>query len=360
VWFVLVATVVGAIIAAAVATLAPAGYTARVTVLVAPAPKETPITRDDLSIAQAYIPTLAELTTIRPVLDRALQATGVTMTSEQLALNVTSHVPADTNLLTISVSNPNPAKAAALANAIARQLPTYASSTSGPDSGVRLVLTVVDPATPPEIRDGPILPVRIALGGAIAFFLTVSIAFLVENVGRGAQSLGRGVDERARRPLAPQPAAPAAYPMTRAAVAPPTYQATAVSSQRTAPPPPPVLAPAAQPLAPRPPAPAVSTQIPGVLQPTSVKTESASGASGAGGTGGTGGATGPDRAPSPASGQVYSPTFSRTSSATGGKRAFTPPFARAAEIAQARPGPARDRSGRFTSGRRTDRDSASS
>jgi capsular polysaccharide biosynthesis protein len=200
-WFVLIGTVLGALIAAGVAIVAPSSYTARVTILVSPTPTEGRITNSDVQVAEAYIPTLAELATVRPILDRVIAATGIEMDTKALAEVVSTHVPAATSLLTISVSNRDAASAAAVANAIASELKSYAPA-GGPDlsNGLQLALTIVDPATAPTVRDGPGLPVRIGLGGAIALFLTLSIVFLVENVGRGAQSVGRAVEGLNERP----------------------------------------------------------------------------------------------------------------------------------------------------------------
>jgi tyrosine-protein kinase len=195
-WFVLVGTLFGTSIAAAVAVVTPPTYTAHVTLLVAPAKSDTPITNDDLNLAQAYIPTLAEFATIRPLLEKVISTTGVTIDVERLADDVTTRSPVGTSLLTINVANPVPADAAKLANAIASELQTYASPT-GETAGA-MELSVVDPAQPPTGRDGPGLAIRIGLGGVIALFLAISIAFLVENVGRGAQNLGgrgRKVDD---------------------------------------------------------------------------------------------------------------------------------------------------------------------
>ena len=199
-WFVVLGCVVGTIVAGAVAAVVPPGYTARVVLLVAPAAKSTPTTNDDLTAAQAYLPTLAELTTIRPVLQQVIASTGVTIDADALARQISTHVPVGTSLLEVMVTNPSPTTAAAIANGIAGELPTYATPTGGdPAGGVKLDLTVVDPAQPPTERDGPALPIRAALGGAIALFLTLSIAFLIENVGRGAQSVGRSVEALSQR-----------------------------------------------------------------------------------------------------------------------------------------------------------------
>jgi tyrosine-protein kinase len=194
IWFVLVGTVVGSLIAAAVAVIAPPGYTAKTTLLVAPKATDAAITKSDLDLAQAYIPTLAEFATLRPLLEKVIQATGVETDVQTLTNNVATRSPVGTSLLEVNVSNSSASNAAALANGIATELQSYASPSGSTSGGANVELTVVDPATPPAVRDGPGLPVRIALGGVIALFLTMSIAFLVENVGRGAQTFGRGVD----------------------------------------------------------------------------------------------------------------------------------------------------------------------
>jgi capsular polysaccharide biosynthesis protein len=173
----------GAAIAFGLSVAVPPGYTAHVTILVTPAPRDTGITTSDLQVAQALIPTFAELATTRPVLDRVLSATHVPTDAENLAKSVTTSVPAGTNLLTLNVSSGDATEAAALANAIASELRAYNPPGGGTaNAGLTVQLTVVDPATPPITRDGPGLLVRIALGGAIALFLTVSIAFLSENL----------------------------------------------------------------------------------------------------------------------------------------------------------------------------------
>jgi capsular polysaccharide biosynthesis protein len=204
--FVIVATVLGAVIAGAVGVIAPSGYTARVQLLVTPAPTNGTISSSDLQISQAYIPTLAELATIRPLLEKVIASSGVSIEPEQLADAVSTHVPIGTSLLDISVSNPSPGAAAALANGIADELGTFFPKEDSP-TGLRLISTVVDPATPPATRDGPSLPIRAVLGGAIAMFLAISVAFLIENAGRGAQSLGRTVERVGRRPDEPIPSA---------------------------------------------------------------------------------------------------------------------------------------------------------
>ncbi len=182
-WFILAGTLIGALVAFALAAAAAPSYTSRVTLLVTPAPKAAGITNSDLQVAQALTPTFAELATTGPVLDRVIQTTKIDTDTESLIQSVTTHVPVDTSLLSINVSNRDAIGAAALANAIASELRAYAPpGGSDATAGLQVVLTVVDPAIPPTVRDGPGLLTRVGLGAAIALFLTISIAFLGENI----------------------------------------------------------------------------------------------------------------------------------------------------------------------------------
>jgi succinoglycan biosynthesis transport protein ExoP len=192
--FVLVGSIVGAVAAFGLTTISPPPYTARVTLLVAPVPRETGITNDDIQVVRELTPTFAELATTTPVLERVLLTTHIVSDTETLARSITTHVPASTSLLDISVSNADPVAAAALANALASQLRDYASpGPSDPVTGLHVDMTVVDPATPPISRDGPGLLIRTVLGAAVAMFLTIALAFLVENIW----PLGRDPSEAA-------------------------------------------------------------------------------------------------------------------------------------------------------------------
>jgi capsular polysaccharide biosynthesis protein len=183
-WFMLGGTLIGLVVAVGVAALTPPTYTAHVTLLVAPYDTTTGgVNTSDLEVAQALIPTFAELATTTPVLDRAISSTNANTNAQALAEAVSTHIPAGTNLLEISVSDRDPAQASDLAEAIASDLQVYAPPNPSDANVAKLVaLTIVDPATAPTSRDGPGFLIRVALGGAIALFLTISIAFLGENV----------------------------------------------------------------------------------------------------------------------------------------------------------------------------------
>lgn len=184
---IVVGTTLGAIVGFGVAFVTPATYSASVTMWVTPAPREGGITGADIDVVQALMPTLAELATKTPILEEVISSTGVEISEEDLAESVTTHVPAGTSLLTITVSNPSPDAAAMLANALARELKAFLP-VGDVSTSLQVDLTVVDPARPPTEPDGPGILIRTALGAAIGLFMTLSFVFLIENIwpqGRG-------------------------------------------------------------------------------------------------------------------------------------------------------------------------------
>ena len=201
-WFILAGTLLGAVVAFGLGVISPAGYTSHVTMIVTPTPSNVAVTNADLQVAQTITPTFAELATTRPLLDRVIAQTHVDITADQLAEAVTTHVPVGTSLLTVNVANRSAADSAALANSIANELTSYQLPGSDPaNPGLQVELTVVDPAIAPVVRDGPGLVIRIALGGAIALFLTLSIVFLFENIWpQDPQSGGRSTVEAGADP----------------------------------------------------------------------------------------------------------------------------------------------------------------
>jgi capsular polysaccharide biosynthesis protein len=189
-WLIVAVSVLGAVISFVVALNSPPAYVGRVTVLISPPPTDTEISLGDIQVAQALAPTLAELTTTTPLLQRVITATGVGLAPADLAKAITTHVPVGTSLIQISVSQRDPDMAAAVANAIADELREYKVEGQEGPLDLRVVLTVVDPAVRPSQPEGLGVPVRTALGAAIALFLGVSVAFFFENVGRGIRGLG--------------------------------------------------------------------------------------------------------------------------------------------------------------------------
>ncbi|HEY7970320.1 MAG TPA: hypothetical protein VID95_10025, partial [Candidatus Limnocylindrales bacterium] len=164
--------------------LSPPAYAGKVSLLVTPQPTATgAINFGDIQTTQALAPTFAELATTTPVLQRVIAKTGVEVTVDRLAQDVSTRVPAGTSLVEVTVTNPNPETAARLANAIAAELADYPGTGLGSQqNALKVALVVVDPASPPAQPTGPGILIRAALGGAIALFLCIAFAMLIENL----------------------------------------------------------------------------------------------------------------------------------------------------------------------------------
>jgi capsular polysaccharide biosynthesis protein len=209
-WFIVPAAILGASIAVGVSSTLPARYSSHVGLVVAP-----PLTRSELGLTDVLLgeeltPTFARLAVSRPVLDAAITAANVPTNADDLAPNVSTHVPEGSNLLDVTVAYRDPAGAAALANAIGARLAEYFPP-GQPTSNALVLVTVVDPASPPRSADGP-RPIESAvLGAVIGLGLALAVAFLVANLRRppARPVSGRGsVDDAdleawpSRRPVA--------------------------------------------------------------------------------------------------------------------------------------------------------------
>jgi succinoglycan biosynthesis transport protein ExoP len=186
-WFryLVLGAIVGAAVAAGADIAVPPDYTARATILVTPADKTKGLDFGTLQATQALAPTLSELVTTTPVLSRVMSASGLNLDPVKLAAAVTTRVPTGTSLIEISVSDKDANTAAKLANAFASELVNYQIRSGNPDAASLLVaLTVVDPATPPKIRNGPGLVVTTILGAAIGVFLEFGVLYLVDYLRR--------------------------------------------------------------------------------------------------------------------------------------------------------------------------------
>lgn len=181
--FIVLATIVGAMVAILATQLVAPTYAGRTTILVSPMPREAQITNGDLEVTRVAAATLGELATTGPVLERAIQTSDVDTDVTSLAKVVTTRVPTGTSLLEITVMSTNKDSAADLANAIAAELIDYADpSASNGGSSWQVDALVVDPAVPPTTAEGLGPLTTIVLAGLIALVIATSLAFLVENM----------------------------------------------------------------------------------------------------------------------------------------------------------------------------------
>ncbi|TXG83406.1 MAG: polysaccharide biosynthesis tyrosine autokinase [Thermomicrobiales bacterium] len=122
-WLLVLAPLVAGVVAFAQVSRQQELYSASSTVEINPPSMGTDqFTYYDSSIVATY----QALITTSAVLDPVIESLGLPMTEDQLRAKITTSPVANTRLMRISVSDPNPETAAILANAIAEQFQTFA------------------------------------------------------------------------------------------------------------------------------------------------------------------------------------------------------------------------------------------
>jgi capsular exopolysaccharide synthesis family protein len=134
---------------------------------------------------QSYVETVSEPLVLQPVID----ALGLTLTPGQLSGKVTATADLNTVIITISVDDPSPVQAAAIAQATADSLVQSVEGLERPAGGGTspVTSTVITPATAPSEPSAPNTQVNLALS---------LLAGLV--VGIGAALLRTTLDTRVR------------------------------------------------------------------------------------------------------------------------------------------------------------------
>jgi polysaccharide biosynthesis transport protein len=132
------------------------------------------------SFAEKQMTSLKEVATSWLVLQPVIDQLALNVDAETMAESVTATVPTGTVILEIAVTDPNPAMAARIANAIGAEV-TKASSTLSPESsgGADAVrATTVDPAEIPVKSSSPNVPLNVGLGLMAGLILGFGIALL--------------------------------------------------------------------------------------------------------------------------------------------------------------------------------------
>ena len=219
-------------------------YEGKVTLIVGQSLQSVSPDYNQLLASQRLSQTYANLATTRPLLTNVITREGLGVTPDQLRRLVAADAPRDSTLLTITVEDPDPVRAASIANTIADELIAASPAISGRDSDAqqfvdrdleaiqqqieatqaeverlmglssrspaqedrlqalqaRLVslrqtyatllqfssssgsnlLTVVDPASPPEGASSPRVLLNTVLAALVGLLIAVGIAFIVE------------------------------------------------------------------------------------------------------------------------------------------------------------------------------------
>jgi receptor protein-tyrosine kinase len=185
-------TVVGAAVSLLVALNTPPDYTGKTTLVVSPRTTLADLTLADVDSARAVATTLAEISTTAPVLEGAIVAIGSNVDLRSLAASVRANVPEGTSIIEISVTDRDPATAGALANGIAAALVQFSNDDLRHTAALSYVLSVVDRADRPSKVPSLALSAQVALGAAVGLLVSISLAAIVEILGRVPQWRTRG------------------------------------------------------------------------------------------------------------------------------------------------------------------------
>ncbi|TFC01329.1 MULTISPECIES: polysaccharide biosynthesis tyrosine autokinase [Cryobacterium] len=131
----------------------------------------------------ARVKTYADLVATPIVLLPVIGSLGLNMTSVDLAKQVTASAPLDTSIIEIAVLDPDPVRAADIANAASQSLTAVVQSIETPeaiDAVSPVKLTRAQEATVPSKPVSPNVPLDIALGALIGLALGIGLAVLRE------------------------------------------------------------------------------------------------------------------------------------------------------------------------------------
>lgn len=138
----IVAAVVLAVAAALIVSLLqPKMYTSQVTMVVGQSLTAPNPDINQLTVSQKLGDTYARIATTRPVLDAVVKDLNLSMSSDQLAGQVSASIATDSSLLTVSVTASDPEQAAAIANSLAKQLIEVSPTLQGQQSDIQQFVT---------------------------------------------------------------------------------------------------------------------------------------------------------------------------------------------------------------------------
>jgi capsular polysaccharide biosynthesis protein len=173
-----------------VALNTPRDYIGKATLVVSPRTNVADLTLTDVETAREVATTLAKVATAAPLLERSIVATGSHIDLRTLSDSLRTNVPTGTSLIEISVKDRDPAAATALANGIATELVSFSAGLEE-TSALRFALSLVDAADNPIEAPRLATVPQVALGAVIGLLVTICLASIVENLGRGPDREGR-------------------------------------------------------------------------------------------------------------------------------------------------------------------------
>lgn len=187
-WVTVVVAVVVALVAAAAASLtATPRYSASSEVFVAAGGSASAGELAQLNIfTQERIRSYAELATTPLVLDPVVEQLGLDRTGEQLATQVEVTASPDTVLMTVTVTDTDPAVAARVADAVVEELAVVVPQVepAQADGSPSISIVTASTASTPTAPSSPDLVLNLALAAVLGLLVGVAVAVLRGPGGR--------------------------------------------------------------------------------------------------------------------------------------------------------------------------------
>jgi capsular exopolysaccharide synthesis family protein len=131
------------------------------------------------TFTQQRVKTYANLVTTPIVLLPVISNLNLSMTSDELAKNISATAPLDTTLIDISATSPDPVKAADIANGISESLTNVVKNIESTGSqSAQVKLTRVRQADVPSAPVTPNIPLNLVVGLFLGLVLGVGVALL--------------------------------------------------------------------------------------------------------------------------------------------------------------------------------------
>lgn len=134
---------------------------------------------------QQRVQSYANIVGTEKVLGPVIEQLGLDTTVPQLAQRVTAEAPLDTVIINVTVTDPSPQEAAAVADAVGASLIAAVQEVEQPNDGTAVNpvrLTTLQPALVPTAPSSPNVPLNLALGLLVGLAVGVGLAVLRETL----------------------------------------------------------------------------------------------------------------------------------------------------------------------------------
>ncbi|MCK0438078.1 hypothetical protein MUG78_01030 [Gordonia alkaliphila] len=221
-WVLLLTTVIiGALLGAGISSQLARDYVATSQLFVSTAGASGFDFQGGSQFAERRLFSYAKIATAQTVTSNTIKALGLDMSQQELAGKITASPIPNTTILSIAVSDDDPAEARRIANEVTQQLANEIPKLEPivPDSGAAVIATIISRAPEPESRTGVSILRGTAIGAGLGLILGMLAAILRFMTSSRIRSIGKVTEAGAGPVLSTIPAKPDQAQLQSAAAA---------------------------------------------------------------------------------------------------------------------------------------------